>query len=210
MENPRRAFSKSRWMFFFPGKDQYEFDKLYDQFVQCGEDWLKSDLVISTTSTREHARTGSWKTMSKAAALLTCTYILNLLFIPCNISHGIFMFMRLRIWWQSTTMPLWLMISWRARPKQGCGCPTQIFQTTRTHHVAYCLASSFHGNIHSYKSIISIPQMDWQDLREYWCWSMMEEKDTNLRANSISTTSTGHLDQATAKALMSHPQFCSI
>lgn len=125
-------------------KDQYEFDKLYDQFVQCGEDWLKSDLVISTTSTREHARTGSWKTMSKAdlmAKYNDATLVDDLVA-------------------RKTEAGLWV-----SNP-------------------------DFPNN---------------QDLREYWCWSMMEEKDTNLRANSISTTSTGHLDQATAKALMHEP-----
>ena len=42
-----------------------EFDKLYDMFVQAGEDWSKSELVVQSSSSREHAKTGKWKTMSR-------------------------------------------------------------------------------------------------------------------------------------------------
>ena len=48
-----------------------EFDKLYDMFQQAGEDWMKSELVIASTSSREHARTGRWKTMSQKEPLLS-------------------------------------------------------------------------------------------------------------------------------------------
>lgn len=51
------------------GKDKYEWDKLFDEFVSCGEDWSKSELVLRSVSEREQTRRGRWKTMSRLESL---------------------------------------------------------------------------------------------------------------------------------------------
>lgn len=71
-----------------------EFDKLYDMFQQAGEDWMKSELVIASTSSREHARTGRWKTMSQKEPLLSwkkyiCIRMHDYVHRSCNVSPSI-------------------------------------------------------------------------------------------------------------------------
>ena len=52
------------------GKDQTEWDKLYDQFQNAGGDWLQSEFAMVDSTTRSQEKQGSWKTFSKKVALL--------------------------------------------------------------------------------------------------------------------------------------------
>ena len=53
-----------------PTRDLDGWDNLFNMFVECGEDWMKCDLVTQNKSVREHSRTGSWALMSKVVAHL--------------------------------------------------------------------------------------------------------------------------------------------
>ena len=48
-----------------PGGNKFEWDKLYDMFLECKGDWLKSTLVLESLNTHAHERAGKWKTFSK-------------------------------------------------------------------------------------------------------------------------------------------------
>lgn len=54
----------------FTGKDQTQWEALFDIWVDAGENWGKSSLVLQSTSSREHSKTGSWKTMSRTEPCL--------------------------------------------------------------------------------------------------------------------------------------------
>ncbi|CAL1130774.1 unnamed protein product, partial [Cladocopium goreaui] len=45
--------------------NKFEWDKLYDMFLECKGDWLKSTLVLESLNTHAHERAGKWKTFSK-------------------------------------------------------------------------------------------------------------------------------------------------
>ena len=53
-----------------PTRDLDGWDNLFNMFVECGEDWMKCDLVTQNKSVREQSRTGSWALMSKVVAHL--------------------------------------------------------------------------------------------------------------------------------------------
>eukprot|EP00913_Durusdinium_trenchii_P011285 g10597.t1 len=50
-------------------RDQLEWDKFYDEYVNCGGKWANSELVMNSSSTSSHERRGRWKTMSRTALL---------------------------------------------------------------------------------------------------------------------------------------------
>ena len=52
------------------GTNSWEWEKLYDQFMACGGDWLKSELVLEAKDSKETSKVGRWKTMSKLATYL--------------------------------------------------------------------------------------------------------------------------------------------
>ena len=46
-------------------RDQAAWDDLFNKFIECGEDWSKSELVCKSVSVREKSQTGTWALMSK-------------------------------------------------------------------------------------------------------------------------------------------------
>lgn len=58
------------WPTLGDGRDQAEWDALYNEFITCGENWLKSDLVMKSMAVREHSTKGTWALMSKVVPLL--------------------------------------------------------------------------------------------------------------------------------------------
>ena len=53
-----------------PIRDLDGWDSLFNMFVECGEDWMKCDLVTQNKSVREQSRMGSWALMSKVVTHL--------------------------------------------------------------------------------------------------------------------------------------------
>lgn len=66
-----------------------EWDKLFDQWVNCGENWWKSELVMTSENVREHARVGQWKLMSRTDRWLIVFFQYNeeLLNIVVCVAH---------------------------------------------------------------------------------------------------------------------------
>jgi len=50
------------------GRDQKAFTQLFEDWLQSGQDWLKSSIVMSARTEKENALKGQWKLMSKAVA----------------------------------------------------------------------------------------------------------------------------------------------
>lgn len=46
-------------------RDQAGWDDLFNKFIECGEDWSKSELVCKSVSVREKSQTGTWALMSR-------------------------------------------------------------------------------------------------------------------------------------------------
>ncbi|CAK9060889.1 unnamed protein product [Durusdinium trenchii] len=125
-------------------RDQLEWDKFYDEYVNCGGKWANSELVMNSYSTSSHERRGRWKTMSRTALLAKYQ---DEVIVDEIIAR-------------KTEQGLW---------------------------------------------IANADLPDNEALREYWCWDGLQETDRNTRANTVSTTSTGHLDGATAAMLQKQP-----
>ena len=54
---------------FFQGKCKFEWDKLYDMFLQCDGDWMQCCLVTESTSAHGHERLGRWKSFTKQESI---------------------------------------------------------------------------------------------------------------------------------------------
>lgn len=51
-------------------RDQAAWDDLFNKFIECGENWMNSELVTKSTSVREQSHTGTWALMSKKDSCL--------------------------------------------------------------------------------------------------------------------------------------------
>ena len=72
MHCPERTFfgfmSKLNYIVLIPRcqrDQQLGMGEAYDQFMACGGDWLKSDLVMESKDSKETTKFGRWKTMSR-------------------------------------------------------------------------------------------------------------------------------------------------
>ena len=121
---------------FFQGKCKFEWDKLYDMFLQCDGDWMQCCLVTESTSAHGHERLGRWKSFTKQESISwnpMCCFV-----ISCDPKSFCTRILE-RTSCASTKMRLQFWISSPVRLRMACGNPIQIFRMLRTHQYSICI-----------------------------------------------------------------------
>ena len=124
------------WYLGAKGTNSWEWEKLYDQFMACEGDWLKSDLVMESKDSKETTKFGRWKTMSRLVTHLKLLVWIfndqhNYLYIYIVIHLSLDQAKIARTLWIATRRKIWSMISSNARRSRRCTKRMKIFQPMR-------------------------------------------------------------------------------
>ena len=118
-------------------RDQAAWDDLFNKFIECGEDWMKYDLVTKSSSISENSHTGTWALMSRKDSHLFLDYIYVFLFALKHICMWVDL-VHLRSWLISMAMMMWCKIWLIAKPRVASMKAILTFLPVRTGYGDYC------------------------------------------------------------------------